>query len=317
MNIKRIGSSNIYEAKNGLVIRPSISFSDVTRTLTITGSHKFYVESSLFTNNNGSIIIPDTEGIHVIYYGADNQLHSIANPTHEQFEDFLLKDCSIAVVYWDAANNKGLLFDERHGSVMSSATHRTLHEVIGARWERGLSLGDFIVDASGNVNTHAQFSVAEGHFYDEDIDHTTIAVASTIGLQIFYLDGANWRWTTNNGYSVLNAPAGRLYYNNNGALTEVTNGDFVFVHVFAINTLTNNVVAVMGQNKYSTISTARDNALIEINTVKLDGLPSKEMVPIGTIIFQTNDTYTNAVKARIRTTDIGENYVDWRSTRIR
>jgi hypothetical protein len=44
----------------------------------------------------------------------------------------------------------------------------------------------------------------------------------------------------------------------------------------------------------------------------MEGLPFKEFVAVGTVIFQTRNTYTNAVKSRIRTTEDGFAYVDWR-----
>jgi hypothetical protein len=39
------------------------------------------------------------------------------------------------------------------------------------------------------------------------------------------------------------------------------------------------------------------------------------MLFVGTVIFQTSNIYTNAVKGRIRSTDAGDDYVDWRIQR--
>jgi hypothetical protein len=39
-----------------------------------------------------------------------------------------------------------------------------------------------------------------------------------------------------------------------------------------------------------------------------------EFKPIASVIFQTADAYANAVKARVRSTDTGADYVDWRTS---
>lgn len=44
----------------------------------------------------------------------------------------------------------------------------------------------------------------------------------------------------------------------------------------------------------------------------LTGLPFAELVPLGTVIFEVSNGYTNTVKARIVSVSIGVNYVDFR-----
>lgn len=93
---------------------------------------------------------------------------------------------------------------------------------------------------------------------------------------------------------------------------EVTNNNYALTHIFATNDVLEPIMAVQGQAQYSNVALARAGATTEMNSLVLTGLPSVEWKSIGTIIYQTSNTYTNAVKSRIRTTDAGGTYIDWR-----
>lgn len=95
--------------------------------------------------------------------------------------------------------------------------------------------------------------------------------------------------------------------------SEVPNSDFVLAHVFATNDPNQPVIAIQGQASYTTLSSARLGSVHELANLFLVGLPFAEYVAIGTVIYQTDNTYDNGCKARIRTTDTGDPYVDWRS----
>jgi hypothetical protein len=259
--------------------------------------------------------ITDVEGLHAFYYDS-GVLISLANPTDAQFDDIVLNKVFISLVYWDATNKLGKPYIETHGITMDGQTHLRLHQDPGAIYVNGLALGDFIVDASGALDSHAQFSIASGEIKDEDIPLPLISIASTVGGEVFYLDGSNWRWQTNAGFSVLTTGTGRLAYNNSGTQAEVPNNALVCAHMFAINSLDQKCIPIQGQTFYNNIVAAREGAITEIKTLQLAGLPSKEFKAIGTVIFQTSDSYTNAVKARIRSTDLGDDYVDFRNTAI-
>lgn len=305
---------------NGFVNRTdsSIVWSDAgpDRTLTIdktNGSWSFYVVGTKFTKTAAETIqITDVEGLHYIYYDNTGTLQETTTFTNA----LMTQDALVVIVYWDATNNIGELMEERHGINMSGGTRLYLHHLVGAAYQSpGLGLGDFVVDGDGSSNTHAQFSVAAGEIHDEDIEHVTNAINSTTGLEVWYLDGANWRKTTNAGYSVLSAGGGnRLAYNNAGAQTEVTDNRFVLTHVFAWGAADGNPIAIQGQAQYTSLSAARDGVESEIAALNISGLPGIEMKAIGSIIFQTKDTYGNAVKARVRSTDAGDSYIDFRTS---
>jgi len=293
----------------------TLSFDDGTRTLTVTkvgASFDIYSDSTKYNfTANETKQIADTEGIHYIYWDDSG----VIQETITFSSDIITKYAIVAMVYWDATNNKGYLFDERHGIQMDGATHKYLHLTRGAVIDQnGSALGNFSIDQDGSADAHAQFSVASGTHYDEDLVTTLNAIGSTTGLTVFYLDGSDWRWTTNAGFSVLTTGTGRLAYNNSGAQTEVSNNNFVLCHVFATNAYDQNCIAIQGQNDYANLPSAREGAATEINTLVLSGLPNPEFKAIGTVIFQTSDGYTNSVKGRTRTTDDGDNYVDHRAS---
>ena len=103
--------------------------------------------------------------------------------------------------------------------------------------------------------------------------------------------------------------------NNNGVwgLTEIASNDYGLCHVFLTSGIDINAkaYAVVGQGDYPTVGQARDTAPLEIKNL-LNILPVQEKDWISTIIFQTVTSYGNAVKSRIRTNEIGGDWLDWR-----
>lgn len=303
-----------------------LSWDDATRTLTIqpqVAAFDYFLNGIRYSET-GSIVetITDTEGLWVFYLDSEGSITSTNSPSHADIDNVILNYSIIAYLYWDATNNDGRLMQELHGYRMSPATHHWIHDNIGAIYKEGMALADFVSDASGDVTTHAQFSIAAGEFYDEDIEHDLDAILSTTGLEIWYLDGSNWRWTTNSGYSILTTGTGRMAFNDAGSQTEVTNNDFALAHVFATNIVTDagvtpQYIAIQGQAEYTNLGNARTGADTEINSLVYGDIPLEEIVPIATVIFQTSDGYSNPVQSRVRTNDAGDDYVDWRNSSLK
>ena len=313
----------------------TLAFDDGTRTFTIapkapaTDFHYYVVGEKFEKTSSDSVVITDVEGVHCIYYDGST-LTSLANPTDAQFDNIIRTKAIVSILYYDASNAYAIfLLDERHGISMAPDTHSYLHFTVGAKYLSGLALNNLVTDQSGDLATHAQFGIDSGFYTDEDLVVSSDAILSTTGLPIYYLEGAtpNLRRTTLAGYSVLTDTAagvdttGRLVYNQfTGGLYQLTvvpNNDFVLCHVLAINgdDGTDQIVAIIGQEYYVTRSQARAGAETEIaNIVTL--IPSPEIVPVATVIFQTSDGYANPVKARTWTTDTGDDYVNWTTTEM-
>jgi hypothetical protein len=308
----------------------TISFSDVSKQLTIQPTVTSYAVWTAgvrkVLTNTQQVTLPDADVTYYCYLDTDFVLQY----TDTWSIDLINIYAFVCVLYVDSVQDAAVYFgEERHGAIMMSATHLYLHETFGMQWKSGLATGDLVVDASGGLATHAQCSVAGGEVYDEDINITIVSDATPTEpfeqdliapaqIPILYRTGATgaWRFTVANDYPVLTAGTGRLAWNEftGGAWqqTEVDNLYFVLCHIFVSNSRINPVVAVQGQNQYANVGDARTGAYVEVAELSYGSLDLAEMHPISTIIYQTNNVYGNAVKGRVRSTDTGDSYIDWR-----
>jgi hypothetical protein len=299
-----------------------ISFVNGTRTLTISpqvSSFTYWSEGIKYQKTSSeNIVIPDTEGLHYIYYNGDtlSQTTTFSN-------DLILKYAFVAAIYWDATNNENIYIGDefKHTTKMGSKTHQYLHDTRGFSLETGGALTDIVADDTGNSNTHAQFGNEATIAYDEDAEFSHSARTSTSTVYFYYKTGTqaspSWRLDDSASYGVITTGTGRAAYNQltggNWQQTEVANNDFVLAHVFTFNDSTRKYGVIQGEADYATISAARDGAEEEIVDIVLDGLPGPEFKFLGTIIYQTSNGYTNAVQSRIRTVNVaGDDYIDLR-----
>jgi len=295
------------------------------RTLSIqpaVTSFDYWIAGVKYTSTGDTVQITDVEGVHFIYYDGDT-LTVMANPTNTQVSTLIKDKALVSVVYWNATTSEGIYVgEERHGKSMSPYTHDYLHFSEGLRYISGLGLNTIDADQAGDDNAHSQFGVDLGIVTDEDLFNSISVINSTTGLPIYYMTGATptWNKNTNAGYSVMKTGGSaeeRLAYNQytEGAwkLTEVSNIDFVLCHIFATTEKDKPMIAIVGQAVYTTKRAARTGAGTEIRELILNDILFPEIRPIATVIFQTRDSYTNAMKARIVTTADGDDYIDWRS----
>jgi hypothetical protein len=304
------------------------SFVNATRTFQIapvSSNYSAYIGGVRFTISTAkNIIITDIEGIHVIYFDYNIVLQEIVNPTASQWKNIYINYCIVSTIYWDATNSKQIYFsgnNEYHGINMSGTTHYYLHSTQGARYNSGCLPETFSVDQDGSLDSHAQFGITSGVIIDEDLTVSLSSIASTTGFRVYYLLGTVMRRASATTFPIITTGTGRAAYNlNTGgtwSLAEVTNADFVLVHLYAINDSTYPYIIILGQNKYGTLSAARTGSTEEINSITIgENFPLAEMLPIATVIFQTNNIYTNTVKSRIRSTGAGGNFVDWRRSQV-
>ena len=299
----------------------TISFVDGTRIFTIapvSSSFSFYLKGIKFTKTSAqNLTIPNSPGNHYIYFNASGVLES----TQIFSINIIESNAIVAIIYWNNETNLHALFgEERHGITMDGSTHSYLHTILGARYLSGLALQNFTI-GSGDSNADAQFTSDSGSIRDEDILHT---ISAETQIPILYRQGQYWRkkvadaypliYSGSAGYTGANGrPAYNEYTGGAWQLTQMSNTNFILVHFFGTNDVNNKVIGVVGTQQYSSRSAARTGANSEISN--LQDLPFTEFVPIGTVIFQSNN-YSNAVKARVVQTDLGENYVDFRGTQV-
>lgn len=321
------GSEALNLIQNGFTDRDNstLSWDDATRTLTITPVTPFsFISGGILYEKIAaeSIVIPAVEGRHFVYYNSAGSLVT----TDAFTADLIQREALVAYIYWDADNSEAILVgDERHGREMDGATHNYLHSTIGAMYESGLALQNIVADQNGDDAEDAQLAVQDGVIRDEDIRFSiTNGAPQTLSpiaeIPVFYRLGAGglWRRSAATLYPVVNTGTGRAAWNENVAgtwqLTEVDNNDYVLIHFFATTDIFHPVIAIMGQAEYNSAGAARDAAPAEISqlqTGQLDAL-LPEFKAIGTIILQTGDGKSNAVKSSIESTDGGGDYIDFR-----
>ncbi|MFA6063893.1 MAG: hypothetical protein WC736_15000 [Gallionella sp.] len=304
----------------------AISFVEATRTFSIqpTGaSYDVYAAGVQFTKSGiESIVIPDVTGAAFIYF---NETTGVLEQISGFDISLIITHIYVAAVYWNTTQQRAILIgDERHGLSMSHATHLHFHTSFGTTYASGLALTNILADQSGALDTHAQCGVQDGEVQDEDISHVIVDgspqdISPILRAPLIWRVGANeWRIDSPADFPLMNtgragwAGARPAYnYDNAGTwtLAEVTNADFVLMHLVATNDIRWPIFVIVG-SEYTTKANARAAAYTEI--LAMTGLPFTEFKPIGTLIFECRTTYTNSVNARIATTDEGGDYVDLR-----
>ncbi len=316
----------------------TLSVVDGTRTFSITpvsGSFSFFIHGTEYVKSSAqSVSFADAEGIHYFYFNSAGTL--VTTQDSNTWISALSGDGAlVSALYWDAdANTSLLLVDERHG-FMNPEAHVWMHQAFGMQWISGGSLNAFTI-GTGDLASHAQFDVSSTLVYDEDIsisitDGAPQDLSPIASIPIFYRSGASgvWRKKAADVYPLIysgtagyTGASGRAAYNQyTGAtwqLTEVTNNDFVLVHYYATNNIAEPIIGIQGQNIYGTTALAQAGAeaeLLQLSNVLND--LSKEITPLGTVIFQTSTGYANVPKARVVLTADGGNYVDFRGNVFR
>ena len=314
----------------------TLSSSNNNRTFTITPTSTTFdvwVKGvNYIKTGSQSVIWPNVEGAHFFYFDTTGSLKTTNTGT--MVENVIAGDGAIvASIYWDTTGSIATLYEERHGIQMDGKTHLYLHNTQGAKYISGGALGNLVVDAGGNLATHAQFSVSDVVIYDEDIKLSSLDATQILTtpaqIPIYYLSGStqNWRLKPKDNYPVIwsdgitfTGAAGRLAYNQftggSWRLTEAPNTNHVLMHYYATCGYFNRVIGILGQATYTTVANARAGASTEISSlVGTLRLLSKEAVPLATVIYQTANTYTNQPKARI-VSSTGGSYVNWTTTNL-
>lgn len=312
----------------------TVSFTDATRTFEIApvgDAFTYYVKGQKYVvRSPKTVVIPDTEGIHLIYFDGVTLVSELAQNVND--EDLLSKYAFTFLIYWDATNKASLIQgEERHGASMDWNTHLYLHTTRGTAYESGLGLAVSSTTGDGSLDSHAQTAVADGLIRDEDIplpivDGSPQTLSPIAQIPVLYRTGLDadliWRLKPADNFPfVYSGTAGYIGANGRVPYNELTGGswvwtqggnnDYVLAHLWAIDDIRYPIIAIHGQSTYGTIAAAREGANTEIANISTAGLPGKEFKPIATLIIQTGG-YANTPQARFRPTDTGEDYVDFR-----
>lgn len=287
----------------------NISFNSSNRVFTISpvsGSFNVWCQSEKFTYTTPqTVTIPNTSGLHFIYF------NNVGILTYRENYFDWNSETPTAYVYWNSGIGTAIYFaDERHGVTLDWATHEYLHRTRGAVYANGLGVSNYTTVGVGNSNADAQFDLASGTIFDEDlqidITHSNTPTQNTweqylqgpARIPVFYLNGSQWVYDNPTDYA-LKQGTSRIKYNLNTNGTWSTpdcpsNKNYTCSWIIATNNLNYPVISILGQTYSNKLTDIEE---ITFNDLYLNDFPSLEFRPLYKIIWQTDSTYTNTPKS--------------------
>ena len=310
--IQATGEPNGIETKSHSVI----SFDNGTRVFTIApntaAGHTQYVVWTKAVRRvysvSQSVTLPPTTGLYYIYFSNTGVLSYRTD--YFDWEN----DAMVAYVYWNAATSSApFVADERHGITLDWATHEYLHRTRGAVIANGFGINAYSTEGDGSADTDAQFDLANGTFFDEDLEVAiTHSASPTVGtftqilqgaaeIPVFYHSGNTGAWVRDAATTfAAKQSATTLQYNSlsggTWSTTPAGNNRYVVSWVVATNEINAPVICVLGQDQYSNIGAAEATSF---SSLDLTNFPVVEFRPLWKIIFHTSSGYANTPNAYI------------------
>jgi hypothetical protein len=288
----------------------TISFNASTRTFTIAPVNTSFTVwckgKKVVVSSAQTVTIPNTSGMHSIYYDANGTLSSKLG--YFTFSE----EAPTAYVYWNATTGAAPYFgDERHGVVLDWQTHEYLHRTRGAALASGFGASGYTLGGNGTSNAHAQLTLEGGTFFDEDmriiVTATNTPTAGTweqdllspARIPVLYLSGTGWVIDAPTDYPLKQGTARPQYNALSGGVwstADVANNKYATSWILATNNLTYPVIAIIGQAESDLQSAAE---AVDFTSLQLPGFPSVEFRPLYRLVFQCADSFSNAVKASL------------------
>ena len=288
-----------------------ISFNEGSREFSIAPSSTSYVVwckgKRYVKTTTETISIPDVSGLYYIYFNSNGSL--AYKTTYFDWEN----DTPTAYIYWNQDDDKAYFFaDERHGVTLDWATHEYLHRTRGAVIANGFGANGYTTTGSGSLDSHAVISIANGTFFDEDlqvdITHSATPTANTweqrlqanAYIPIFYHSNTHWKKDVATQFPMKQGTA-RVQYNLNTAgvwsTSDIDNNKWGVTWIVATNNLNEPILGILGQDIYLTIGEAEAAVWEDLN---LDGFPIFEFRPLYKVVYQTANAYGNTPHATIQ-----------------
>ena len=298
-----------------------MSFNNASRTLTIApaaGNDYFEVwciGKPYRKTTPESLTIPDESAFYYIYYSSEGVLSY--KTSYFDWDS----DAPTAYIYWNTDTDKAEYFaDERHGIVLDWQTHEYLHRTRGASIANGFTASNYVLGGNGSLNTHAQLDIANGTFFDEDlqvdISHSNSPTANTwqqdlqgpARIPVMYRSGAHWIVDSPTDFPMKQGTTTVKYNTVVGSTwstTDVSNNSYVPMFIVATNNLNYPVLSIMGQYIDSNLGKVQE---YDWSSMDLGDFPSVEFRPLYKVIVKALTGASNTVKASI--TEIQDMRVD-------
>jgi hypothetical protein len=278
----------------------STTIVNATRVVTVapvSGSFTYWYKGTRVSVGSAkTVTLDNTTGTWFVYFNdATGTLVKSLTPWS------ILNDVPVAAIYWDASKGESVIWNERHGIIMDSATHLRLHSVDGTKVISGFNATGYVLQSDADADKNIEFS--EGILADEDL-RTTIAATNGTTYRVWYRTGASgdWTWDTTT-LPFVHTAAGYVNYNQytGGAWqkTQTTNGDYINYYIVAtpaLSPIEHGIIVIPGQTKYTSLADAQQE---NIANLSFGTLPFQEMASLYRVTFRMNSGYTSTGKSRI------------------
>ena len=285
-----------------------ISFNKTTREFSISPastSYSVWCVGKKFTKTTTETIeITNDSALHYIFFDSEGRLG-----TRQSYFSWD-SEAPVSYVYWNATDQEAYFFaDERHGIVLDWATHEYLHRTRGAAIANGFGVNNYTTTGNGTLDAHAQIDVANGTFFDEDlqvdITHSATPTLATWEQRLqggayipaFYRVGNSWKKDVATQFPLKQGTSRPQYNLNTGGVwstVDVANNHFGISWIIATNNLNEPIIAVVGQGDYGDKGSAEADFY---NSLDLSGFPIVEFRPLYKIIYECKDSYSNTPHA--------------------
>ena len=290
----------------------NFGFVDGTRTLYIGksvspfGWSHWHKGQEYQHSGNETIVIPNTDGLHYIYFDGAS-LNS--SQTYFDFENV----APVAYVYWDSTLGQAIYFgDERHGITLDWATHEYLHRTRGAVIASGFSISNYTISGSGLLDSHATIGLSGGTFFDEDlkieIQHAATpssnsfqqVLNSTAEIPVFYQINQKWARDTARTFPFKQGSTYPIYnefnqVTQNWGTPQAANNKWFVYFIIATNNINEPVISIPGQAEYNNIGDAEAAQWGDLN---LGSFPSLEFRPLYKLVYRAG-LFGNSVNCRL------------------
>lgn len=283
----------------------TFSFDDVTREFTIEPigeSYDIFFRGEKITKFSAeTVILPNLTGAYFIFFDSDGVLsYSNTIPSLDE----MVYICNI---WYNADQGKAIVVgDERHGTVMDSATHMRMHLVDGAQYVSGLQLHDYALDD----DTELQVSLTDGLCMDEDLRHFIShsdapsnfyeQVLTPAELPVIYREGTDWVKDIATVYPFKNTENGRVNFNsydNGWGQSEVSDGGFVAYWLIFTNDVRQPIKVVQGQREDTTLEDAKANN--DDRNISWGTMPFQEFKVLYRLVIQSSNSFSGPRKAKL------------------
>lgn len=291
--------SNIYGFE---VSKPTVTYEPSSREVTITGNHYVWCNGRRFLKGTQTIQHTDVTGNHYIYYDSTGTLTSSTSVWD------ILTTAQIAYITYNSTKTevpKGIMYEERHPRIMSSATHLYEHLTTGATSPDLflLASGSYTIQPSAPTDADNIFGVSGGTLYDEDLSSTISDWTDGTSMPIFWREGVTGDWTwkdapTTTALIGTTYPKYNQYTGGSWTTTEITTSQFINMWLLVTNSTNSKYryVLITGQNVYNTLPLAQAASFANNS---FGTFPFNECMVINQITLGTKNTYGSTGKFRI------------------